>query len=663
MPAREIVFSFKATTRAARRGFRQMRRGLADVRRGAAQTRQAFRDLRTRNGSLLGSFTRLGGGVGRMGLGMLRFVSGPAGLLLGAFRSIISIGRRVFQTIAGITLKVAALSAAIGTKALMSFGGFERGMVRLRATIGATGQEWERVQKTVTKVIRESEFMPRSIVEAANNLAQAGVKTADEFEAMLPAAREFATVLGLDINRSAEILLATMKQFKLPLSEATDVVTVFANAQASSRATAEKLSDALGYIGFTASEAGQSLRDTAALIDYLLSSGVEQGSMAGTILRNVFMTLRTASAKEGTAAAKALEAAGIELDKVNLKTNDFMSILRELQQLSDEQFAQIFNVRGIGGAEALVGNISQVKEYRQALDETGRVQRTITALNATLAQRFDVLKGSVEGAFIALGGLLERSFSVGGRFSSLSDVVNQFADDLSRVRGESVRGLFRALFEDITSGRMFDAALEAFKGFFEALIQLAIPAGLEMGKALWEGISSAMFGGGPEYFDPKTGRMLMDPRKDPMLAFTGEGAGVRERFAKEYWRLTERERRRATEDLRAAGLDIPAQPSPAGLKAAFERARARIGSGLIDARNIMRSGATAGALDVIGGDIRGENRAPSWVRQFVGKLDLLLRHNAAMFQDNRRQTFYGVPSENAPRRARGRRTDDLGGAK
>jgi TP901 family phage tail tape measure protein len=491
--AKQILFNFKAETRSAQRAFKRMKAGLVDVRRGYRQARRAASDLRRRNGSLLASFKGLTTGVAVMGKGLMGVASGPLNALNRAFGTVLSVGREVVGTLLKMALAGGALGTAIATKALSAFGSYERQMVRVRAITGASGEDWERIEKVIREVILTSEFMPGTIADAAQSLAALGVSTGAAFEKMLPAARAFATVLGIDINEAATILKATLNQFGLKTKDASDVVEVFANAWANSAADANKMADALKYVGFAAASSGQDLRDVTAVVMALVDRGLE-ASMAGTALRNVFSTLK--KLKPGSEAAKSLQEAGIALDDVNLNARDLFEVMESLTKLSEDQFGEIFNVRGMDVAKVLAqifrsaqGAGKSIGEYREALDQTGLVQRVLTDQAATLAQRWDVLKGSAHNLFIELGDAITRATTVKGSISSLSATVNEAAQDISRMSEESLKGLFSGIMSDVTSGR----ATEALKSYAKGLWELAQPVfewlGANLGTALLRGIS------------------------------------------------------------------------------------------------------------------------------------------------------------------------------
>lgn len=446
---------------------RHMRRGMSRIQMGVRQMRRGWASVRSENQSTLRGFLRMGGGIGKVGLGIAQFVAGPISLLLKAFRAVVSFGVNVVKTFVKIGTAVAAIAVGAAVKGLSAFASYEQQMIRLRAMTGATGEEWQRIEGTVRKVIKESEFMPKSIGQAAVNLAALGVSMADEFETLLPQVRAFATVLGVDIDYAAETLLSTMKQFNRPLDQAADTVTVYANAFVSSAANAERMREAFKYIGFEAGVDKQSLRDTAALVAAIVDRG-KDASQAGTALRNVFLTLQKGPPEEGM---EALAQMGISLDEVKSSANSYLDILKRLADagMTADQAAKIFNIRGLGVARVLVELARKGEDgsrafdvLREKMDRTGVAEGLLEDLTDSLKFKWDVLKGSLSNVFIELGNLVNRSVAVKGGMDASVGAVNELAEALSKISGDSMRDLWEALRTEFSSGALFESVFEAF---------------------------------------------------------------------------------------------------------------------------------------------------------------------------------------------------------
>ncbi len=479
--ARAILFDFKATTRNATRGFKRMGRGLSDLRRGYTRVKRASavfaRDLRQGNRSLLSSFFRLGGGVARLGVGIRGLVAGPLALLGGALGAVINIAQRVIGTLAKMTLGATALGIAIGTKALTSFATFEGTMIRIRAITGASTEEFARFEKAIEKVIRASEFSPKDIALAGLQLVEMGVITADAFETILPVVRTFATALGVDIPFAAETLVSTLSTFGMEVGQATEVLDIFTNASLDSNATARKLAVGMQTLGNMAAVTGGNIKDVVAILETLITKGI-QPEMAAVATRNIFSTLNDPTPP--AAATKVLKDLGLSMADVSLQGNSVLEILQKLKdaKITIPQVMDLFNVRSafiaasmIEGIDKSKGLAKSIKQYRVQLDAVGRAQKLVADIALGLGQRFKVLAGSADGAFTSLGRVISDATGIGPIFEAASRSVNELADALNKVSGESVQGLFKGILDDFTSGRAVDALLD----FGEALLAILIP--------------------------------------------------------------------------------------------------------------------------------------------------------------------------------------------
>lgn len=489
--ARTILFDFKGQTRSARAAFRSMRRGLSDVRRGYLETRRAGRDLMTRNGSLSTSFLSLGRGIGSMGIGMARFAMGPAGLVIRALGSIMSVARSVVTTIAKVTLGFAAVTAAVGVKAVSAFASFEQRMVRVREIAASTPEEWERIAAAIEKVILESEHLPDTIALAAEKIRAAGMHSAEAMEQLLPSAAQLATALGVDINDAAEQLMGTLTMFNLGVEDAAHVSDLFVNAWKGSQATFEYIRDAMPSFGPLMANMNQDLKTSITLLMALANAKIP-ASTAGVSLRMLFGTLR----QDTPTLNKALKNTGLTLDDVSVASTNALEVLDNLNQLTQQNIFEIFRVNGEDVALMLrdlvksgKGETRSLVELGHALDIVGSAMGMAAAQTDTVMGRWNILRGSASKANIELGALIERTLGVKGGFAGLATDVNSLSAALKTISGESMRDLGNAILADWKSGRLVNAIQELFQGVWEVTKPLAVWLGGNIALGILKGIS------------------------------------------------------------------------------------------------------------------------------------------------------------------------------
>jgi len=389
------------------------------------------------------------------------------------------------------------LAAGAAIKATKEFGGVERQLVRVRSIVQGTDGDWQKIVGTLRKVVLESEFTWMEIGKSAEKLAAMGVHSPAAFESMMPAIRAMATVLGVGIEEASEILKKSMNQFKIDISDASTVVETFANSWRSSAADAEKVATALRFVGPTASITGEDFKDVVAMIGALADRGLE-ASIVGTSMRNILSRL----GKETKPFTAALLDLGLAFSDVSIHEQ---SMIDALQRLVDagataEDFMKLFNIRGAGVAamlsDALNPSIDQssksVRELRIELDRTGFVQSTLNAINQTTAQRFDILRGSVNNAWVQLGSLMDRSIGVKDGLGAAVTAVNEFALGLEKVTGGSARNLFDALLDDLSSEAFIGGIIDIMAEITIVMGRLMLRMGNEIAGKLMDGINTTI---------------------------------------------------------------------------------------------------------------------------------------------------------------------------
>lgn len=143
-----------------------------------------------------------------------------------------------------------ALTAAFGfpmTKSLKTFAEVDDTMQTIKATLGLTNKEFDKLYALITKVGLESKFYQEDIAEAALTLARAG-KGLKEINAMLPQTAVLATAIRAPMRESAGLMISGMEAFKSSVAgfsdnvkNATNVADLFARATAAARIEARDL--------------------------------------------------------------------------------------------------------------------------------------------------------------------------------------------------------------------------------------------------------------------------------------------------------------------------------------------------------------------------------------------------------------------------------------
>ena len=254
------------------------------------------------------------GGIKTMQDG-LRMTGGKMGKFasLGA-ASMASLG--VAAAAAGI-----AIAGMFAISSLKKFIEFDDQITRTTAILGKRGLngEAERLTKEIKTLGATTRFTGSQVAEAAQQFALAGISVSEMVDdKALEGLIQLSIAAGVDVKEAAGIAVASIKGFRLEMSEMGRVNDVLVKTFTSSNTTINSLGEAMKFLGPTASAAGLTIEETAAAVGALGNAGI-QGSMAGTGLRMALNKLirpsddvRKSMVKLGLDGILSLQPAGVQ---------------------------------------------------------------------------------------------------------------------------------------------------------------------------------------------------------------------------------------------------------------------------------------------------------------------------------------------------------------
>lgn len=338
----------------------------------------------------------------------------------------------------------AAIIGAMGL-AVKATAEFEKELSTFKAVTGATAGEVDKMRKKALQLGRDTAYSAKESAGAITELGKAGLSTADILGGAADATVALAAAGDVEMGRAAEIAASTMAQFSLAAEELPKVADLLAGAANASTAGVEDLAEGLKYVGPLASATGTSLEDTATAMAALSNNGIK-GSMAGTTLRQMLITLQPQSDK----AATAMEELGfITEDGANKfftaegKMKDLGEVAQILQDglsgLSEKQKAAALDT--IFGSRAMAGATALAKEGEKGFSDLAGAIGKITAEDVAeerlnnLSGSMTILKGSVETAAITfasasqgpLKAFVDRITEAVNWFATLSPKIQQVA--------------------------------------------------------------------------------------------------------------------------------------------------------------------------------------------------------------------------------------------
>lgn len=168
-------------------------------------------------------------------------------------------------------------------------------------------------------------FTRADMATAVSELVKAGLDTRDAFELMAPA-MQLAAITGDNLNDTSSRLLANLRQFRLPVTEAARAADALAMADLAAAEGAKELSEGMSIVGPVARAAGLSFEDTLGILVELNNAGLAAASVGATALRSNLSQLLSP-----TAQSKAVLAGlGVELRDTAGRARPLLTVLREL---------------------------------------------------------------------------------------------------------------------------------------------------------------------------------------------------------------------------------------------------------------------------------------------------------------------------------------------
>ncbi|MFC7942278.1 phage tail tape measure protein [Microbacterium oxydans] len=334
--------------------------------------------------------------------------------------------KQAFQQLGTTGLAMGALLSAglaVATKASMDF---DAAMSNVQAATQESAANMDLLRQAALDAGESTVFSATESAAAIEELAKAGVSTADILGGGLTGALDLAAAGGIDVATAAGIAATALQQFNLSGGDMAHVADLLAAGAGKAMGDVTDLSQALNQSALVAKQTGLSIEETTAGLSAFAASGL-LGSDAGTSFKTMLQSLNPTSAQ----AAELME-------KYNLQAYDaqgnFVGLAEYagrlktgLSGLSTEQqnatLKTIFGADAVRAATVLYQEGSEgITEWTQAVDDQGYAA-------STAAMRLDNLKGDVE----ALGGAFETALIDTG--STANDTLRTMVQALTGLIG------------------------------------------------------------------------------------------------------------------------------------------------------------------------------------------------------------------------------------
>jgi len=347
-----------------------------------------------------------------------------------------------------------AIAAGVGL-AVKKFADFDAAMSAVGANSGAVGAELAALRNTAMEFGAATQFSATEAAQGINELAKAGVSTADIMGGALKGSLDLAAAGQIGVAEAAESTASALNQFGLEGGKAGHVADLLSNAANAAQGTVGDMSAALGQAGVAANAAGLNIDETTTLLALFAKAGMT-GSDAGTSLKTMMQRLAAPTAEAAT-----------ELDRLGISAYDSQGNFRGAEVVLGELSTQTANMSTQARAAAF-STIFGSDAIRAASIAAEAGAEGYRAMNAEVT-RFGGASEQAAALTDNLKGDLER---LGGAFDTLLISTGEASNSGLRSFVQGLQGVVEAV------GRIPGPALLAGAGL--ASLVLALPKGVSI---------------------------------------------------------------------------------------------------------------------------------------------------------------------------------------
>jgi len=347
--------------------------------------------------------------------------------------------------------KLTNSAALFGAGLTLAFGSvikagmdFDKQMSNVGAVADANAKQLGQLRQAALDAGKATAYTATQAAQGEEELAKAGISTADIIGGGLSGALSLAAAGNLDLADAAKYASQAMIEFNLhgkDMAHIADVLTAGANKSVTD---VQGLGDALGQAGTVAHQAGMSLDETVGVLSLFAQHGLD-GVEAGTTFKQMLLKLEGPS---GVAADKMKE---LGLNVYDAQGN-FLSasgladaLQKSLSGLTEKErnaaLATIFGSRAVRGAIDLYNaGAAGVDEWTNAVNDSGLAAKTANAKLDNLAGDLKKLKGSlstlaIESSGGATKGLRVLTEAATGATNAIADMPTPITSTLTVLTG------------------------------------------------------------------------------------------------------------------------------------------------------------------------------------------------------------------------------------
>lgn len=278
-------------------------------------------------------------------------------------------------------------AAATGsvTAVVREFGTFDRAIREATAvTSGLTQGEFREMRKMAEDMSIQLNKAATETARGFYYLGSAGLSATEQMQSYNTVI-SLARALTVDTAQAAEGLVDVMKAFNIEFSKSTHVGDTLVATITTSNQVFSDLEKALSYVSATASQMGNTLEETSAILGIMANAGIK-GSMAGVAMRRAITNLASPTSEM----RKLMANLGISTFTTTGEAKKFHVVFGEISEILENStdeirnmaFEVLFGRRAIAGmikvfdegTEGVKDYIHQIEDMRGEMDRVTRYQ-------------------------------------------------------------------------------------------------------------------------------------------------------------------------------------------------------------------------------------------------------------------------------------------------
>ena len=195
-----------------------------------------------------------------------------------------SVGKSLTSAGKTLTKSITVPTVGLGTAVVKASSDFESAMSKVSAISGATGSDFEALNKKAQEMGAKTKFSATEAAEGFTYMAMAGWKTEDML-AGIDGIMNLAAADGLDLATTSDIVTDALTAFGLSASDSAHFADVLAKASSSANTNVSMLGESFKYAAPVAGALGYTAEDVAVALGLMANAGIK-GSQGGTALRS-----------------------------------------------------------------------------------------------------------------------------------------------------------------------------------------------------------------------------------------------------------------------------------------------------------------------------------------------------------------------------------------